>query len=203
MEIKHIAATSTKEFQLKRVAAYVRVSSDKDAAEHSLAAQISHYNEYISSYPGWIFAGIYADDGFSGTKDDRPEFQRLIADCRAGKIDMIITKSVARFARNTVTFLNTIRELKALGIKVLFETEHIESDSPMGELMISVIAMMAEQESLTASKNKRWQIQKYFEEGRPTYFRLYGYKWVNEHLEIIPEEAEIAQNVVFLTSLGG
>lgn len=92
MYIEQIPKTSITEFKLKRVAAYARVSSDKDAAEHSLEAQIDYYKNYITGYPGWIFAGIYADNGISGTKDNRPEFQRMLSDCRAGKIDLVITK---------------------------------------------------------------------------------------------------------------
>ena len=107
--------------RLERVAAYCRVSSGKDAMLHSLSAQVSHYREFIQRRPGWAYAGVYADEALTGTKDDRPEFQRLLADCRAGKIDRVLTKSVSRFARNTVTLLETVRELKKLGVAVYFE----------------------------------------------------------------------------------
>ena len=106
--------------QRKRVAAYVRVSSGKDAQLHSLSAQISYYNNYIGSRGDWELAGIYADEAMTGTKDNRPEFQKMLADCRAGKIDMVIAKSITRLARNTVTLLETARGLKALGIDVYF-----------------------------------------------------------------------------------
>ena len=109
----------------KRVAAYARVSSGKDAMLHSLSTQISYYNNYIGSRGDWELAGIYADEALTGTKEDRPEFQRMLVDCRDGKIDMIITKSLTRFARNTVTLLSTVRELKLLGIDVHFEKENI------------------------------------------------------------------------------
>ena len=104
--------------RLERVAAYCRVSSSKDAMLHSLSAQVSHYSEFIQRRPGWAYAGVYADEALTGTKDDRPEFQRLLADCRAGRIDRVITKSVSRFARNTVTLLETVREFKKLGVAV-------------------------------------------------------------------------------------
>lgn len=195
MIITEINPTSLNGLTFKKVAAYARVSSDKDTAEHSLAQQISYYNEYISTYPGWEFAGVYADEGISGTKSERPEFQRMMKDCRAGKIDLIITKSVTRLARNTVTLLDTIRELKSLGIEVFFENENIWMMSETGELMISLFAMYAEEEARTASENKRWQIKRDFERGRPTYVRLYGYKWVDGHLEIIPEEADVIRRI--------
>ena len=91
--------------RLERVAAYCRVSSGKDAMLHSLSAQVSHYSELIQRRLGWAYAGVYADEALTGTKDNRPEFQRLLADCRAGRIDRVLTKSVSRFARNTVTLL--------------------------------------------------------------------------------------------------
>lgn len=109
----------------KRVAAYARVSSGKDAMLHSLSAQVSYYSEMIQNNPQWEYVGVYADEAVTGTKDSRPEFHRLLADCRAGKIDMIITKSISRFTRNTVTMLEIVRELKSIGIGVFFEKENI------------------------------------------------------------------------------
>ena len=97
--------------QLKKVAAYARVSTGKDAMLHSLSAQVSHYAQLIQCHSGWQYVGVYADEALSGTKDSRQNFQRLIADCKAGKIDMVITKSISRFARNTVTLLQTVRDL--------------------------------------------------------------------------------------------
>ena len=99
-----------------RVAAYARVSSGKDAMLHSLSAQVSYYSQYIQNHPGWIYCGVYSDEAFTGTKENREGFQELLKECRAGNIDLIITKSISRFARNTVTLLETVRELKQLGI---------------------------------------------------------------------------------------
>ena len=101
-----------------RVAAYARVSSGKDAMLHSLAAQVDHYSTYIRHHHGWEYVGVYADEAKTGTRDSRENFQRMLTDCRAGKIDHIITKSISRFSRNTVTLLETVRELKELGISV-------------------------------------------------------------------------------------
>lgn len=109
----------------KRVAAYARVSNGKDAMLHSLSAQVSYYSKLIQKTPGWDYAGVYADEALSGTKDTRGEFQKMLADCRAGKIDLIITKSISRFARNTVTTLQTIRELRLIEVDVYFEEQNI------------------------------------------------------------------------------
>ena len=104
-----------------RVAAYARVSSGKDAMLHSLASQVDYYSTYIRHHPGWEYVGVYADEAKTGTKDSRENFQRMLADCRAGRIDHIIAKSISRFSRNTVTLLETVRERKGLGISVYFE----------------------------------------------------------------------------------
>jgi len=119
-----------------RVAAYARVSSGKDAMLNSLSSQVSYYNQYIQNKPGWIFCGVYSDAAKTGTKEDRYDFQRLLADCKAKKIDMVLTKSISRFARNTVTLLSMVRELSALQIDVYFERENLHSTSKDGELMV-------------------------------------------------------------------
>lgn len=190
--------------QRKRVAAYARVSSGKDAMLHSLSAQISYYNDYIGSRGDWKLAGIYADAALTGTKEDRPEFQRMLADCRDEKIDMVITKSLTRFARNTVTLLATVRELKLLGVDVYFEKENIHTLSSDGELMLTLLASFAQEESRSASENQKWRIQKMFEEGRPNTGRMLGYRLVDGVLQIVPEEAEIVRMIFadFLAGMG-
>ena len=125
---------------LTRVAAYARVSSGKDEMLHSLAAQVSYYSEYIQKHPGWFYFVVYADEAMTGTKDNRPEFQRLLTDCRNKQIDLILTKSISRFARNTVTLLETVRELKSLGVDVYFEEQNIHTLSGEGELMLTILA---------------------------------------------------------------
>ena len=163
------------ERKLLRVAAYARVSCDKDAMKHSLAAQISYYNEYIQRNPDWVFAGIYADEAYSGTKDDRPRFVQLIQDCKNGLIDRIITKSISRFARNTVTLLTTVRDLRRMGIGIYFEEQNIDTLTEAGELMITLLASQAQEESRATSENCKWRIRKKFEEGYTTHFNLVGY----------------------------
>ena len=112
--------------QKKRVAAYGRVSSGKDAMLHSLSTQVSYFSSLIQKQPDWIYAGVYTDEAKTGTKESREGFQRLLADCRAGKIDMVITKSVSRFARNTITVLEIVRELRTLVVDVFFEKDYIK-----------------------------------------------------------------------------
>ena len=181
---------------LKRVAAYVRVSSGKDAMLHSLSAQVSFYSNLIQRHKGWIYAGVYADEALTGTKDTRENFQRLIADCRAGKIDAIITKSISRFARNTVALLETVRELKGLGIDVYFEEQNIHSLSNDGELMLTILASYAQEESRSVSENCKWRIRKRFEKGELVNMRfMFGYRVVKGKPEPDPYTAPIVKEV--------
>ena len=188
----------------KRVCGYARVSSGKDEMLHSLAAQVSYYSNIIQSKPEWIYVGVYADEAETGTKDNRPEFMRLLADCRAGKIDLIITKSISRFARNTVTLLETVRELKSLSIGVFFEEQNIYSLSGDGELMLSILASYAQEESRSASENQKWRVKRNFEDGKPWSSRIFGYRYENGVFIIIPEEAEIVRRIYddYLSGLG-
>ena len=182
--------------KLKKVAAYARVSNGKDAMLHSLSAQISYYNGLIQTHSGWEFCGVYADEAKSGTRDNRENFVRLINDCRAGRIDMIITKSISRFARNTVTLLKTVRELKAMGIDVYFEEQNIHTISAEGELMLTILASYAQEESLSASENQKWRIRKCFQKGQIVNVRcLYGYDIVNDKLIPNPKQAEIVKEI--------
>ena len=132
--------------QRKKVAAYTRISVEKDRSINSLSTQISYYNNLIQNNPKWEYAGVYADSGISGTSiKDRAEFNRLIQDARNGMIDIILTKSISRFARNTVDLLNVVRELKEIGVEVRFEKENIISLSGDGELMLSILASFAQE----------------------------------------------------------
>ena len=187
-----------------RVAAYARVSSGKDAMLHSLSAQVSYYSEKIQANPGWEYSGVYADEDYTGTKADRPEFQRMITDCRAGKIDMVITKSVSRFARNTLTTLTVVRELKLLGIDCYFEEANIHSMSKDGELMLTILASYAQEESLSVSENCKWKIRHGFQDGKPTYTTIYGYKMKDGKFMVVPEEAKVVKAIfaLFLSGLG-
>lgn len=179
-----------------RVAAYARVSMDSDRLEHSLSAQISRYSEWIQSNPGWEYAGVFADNGISGTSTERPEFQRLMAECEAGHIDMILTKSISRFARNTLDTLVAVRRLKELGIAVRFEKEHIDTLTDKGELLLTLLASFAQEESRSISDNVKWGTRKRMEQGIPNgHFRILGYRWKDDHLVIVPEEAQIVRRI--------
>ena len=188
----------------KMVAAYARVSMESERLQHSLSAQVSYYSSLIQQNPAWEYAGVYADDGITGTKtNDRTEFNRMIADCEAGKIDIILTKSISRFARNTVDLLNAVRHLKDLGISVQFEKEHIDSLSEDGELMLTLLASFAQEEVRSLSDNVKWGTRKRFEKGIPNgRFQIYGYRWDGDHLVVEPEEAKIVK-LIYVNFLNG
>ena len=181
----------------KRVAAYARVSMETERLQHSLSAQISYYNDKIQKNPDWLFAGVYVDDGISGTGTaKREEFNRMIADADAGKIDIILTKSISRFARNTVDLLETVRHLREIGVEVWFERENIHSLSGDGELMLSILASFAQEESRSLSDNCKWGIRKRMEQGIPNgHFRVYGYRWEGDELVPVPEEVAIVKRI--------
>lgn len=187
----------------KRAAAYARVSVSSGAQLHSLSAQISHYTRMISERPDWSFAGVYADEGISGTgTQHREEFRRLMNDCAEGRIDVVITKSVSRFARNTVDLLENVRRLRAIGVEVLFERENISTADPAGEFMLAVLASVAQEESRSISENVRWGIRRGFERGRLNSFVLYGYRAEGGRLVPVPEEAEVVR-LIFRNFLAG
>lgn len=181
----------------KRVAAYARVSMETDRLNHSLSAQVSYYSKLIQKNPDWIYAGVFADNGISGTGTaNRIEFQKMIASADRGEIDIILTKSIQRFARNTVDLLQTVRHLKDIGVEVRFEKENIRSLSGDGELMLSILASFAQEESISISKNVKWGTRKRFEKGIPNgKFRIYGYQWEGDTLVPVPEEAAIVKRI--------
>lgn len=190
--------------KLKRVAAYARVSIGKDAMLHSLAAQVSYYSELIQHNPEYEYVGVYADEGLSGTRESRPEFQRMLKDCRDGKNDRILCKSISRFARITVVLLETVRELKGLGVSVYFEEQNIDTMSGDGEFMLSILASFAQEESRSVSENCKWRVRKKFEQGIPTGFGMYGYEVRNGSFTIVPEEAEVVRRIfrMYLDGMG-
>ena len=164
---------------------------------HSFSAQVSHYSQLIQSNPQWQYAGVYADRGISGTgTKKRAEFNRMIADCEAGKIDIILVKSVSRFARNTLDLLQTVRHLRELGISVRFEEQNIDSLTDEGELMLTLMASVAQAESEAISENVKWAIRKAFQKGiGNTKRRTFGYHWVEGTMTVIQEEAEIVERI--------
>ena len=181
----------------KKVAAYARVSMESERMNHSLSAQISYYSSLIQKNPDWQYAGVFADDGVSGTGTaKRSEFRRMIETAENGEIDIILTKSIQRFARNTVDLLETVRHLKDIGVEVRFEKEHINSMSGDGELMLTILASFAQEESRSISENVKWGTRKRFEKGIPNgKFRVYGYRWEGDELVIVPEEAKIVRRI--------
>ncbi len=194
-EIQQVKFNNLSAPKLVRVAAYARVSSVKDAMHHSLMAQVSYYRNLIENRSEWLFVGVYADEAKTGTKDTRENFVRLLADCREGKIDLILTKSISRFARNTITLLETIRALKDMGVGVFFEEQNIHTLSGDGELMLSILASYAQEESYSASENQKWKIRKKFEEGIPCTTCMLGYKNQDGRFVIVPEEAELVRRI--------
>ena len=203
MRIVVIPAKSREEIRqaerLLRVAAYCRVSTDQEEQESSYEAQISYYTDKIEKNAEWQMAGIFADEGITGTQaKKRPEFLKMIRKCRERKIDLILTKSLSRFARNTVDSLKYIRELKALGIAIVFEKENINTLETDTEMMLTIMSCFAQAESESISKNVSWGIRQSFKNGNVPmqYARLLGYrKGDDDKPEIVPEEAEIVKEI--------
>ena len=179
-----------------RVCAYARVSKEKESMIHSLNAQVGYYAKFIQKNNKWKYIGVYADEGISGTRNDRPEFQRMMEDARNGGIDLIVTKSVSRFARNVVTLLRACRELKNLKVDVFFEEQNLYLISAAGEMMLTLFASVAEEEAKNVSQHMRWRIQKDMERGMiwggndP-----FGYHIEKRVFSIIPEEAVVVKRI--------
>lgn len=199
IEPRQSLIVNKEQYHQQRVAAYCRVSTDSEEQLTSYTNQKKVYTEMIAAKPEWEFAGLYADEGISGTRaDKRPQFQKMINDCIAGKIDYIITKSVSRFARNTVDCLDHVRMLKAKGIGIYFEEQNIDTLQIDSELYLVIYAGFAQSESESISKNVTWTFRKRFEEGRPifNYKCLLGYqKGEDGEPEIVPEEAVIVERI--------
>ena len=194
--IKRVEFVAPRRMDVLRVAAYARVSTGKDAMLHSLSAQVSYYSNLIQKHPGWLYVGVYADEALTGTKDSRENFQRLLDACRRGEVDMVITKSISRFARNTVTLLESIRELKELGVDVFFEEQNIHTMSADGELMLTILASYAQEESRSASENQKWRVRKGFEQGELLNWRfMLGYNIDKDGITVNPEEAELVRDI--------
>lgn len=206
IEPKRSMTVDKEKYRQKRVAAYCRVSTDSEEQLVSYANQKKVYTEMIASRKDWCFAGLFADEGKSGTRaDKRPEFNKMINDCLAGKIDYIITKSVSRFARNTVDCLDYVRMLKSKGIGVYFEEQQIDTLKTDSELYLVIYAGFAQSESESISKNITWSVRKKFEEGTPVfmYKRFLGYKkGADGEPEIVPSEAAIVERIFNLYLAG-
>lgn len=195
MKIRKIERSAPAMRPKLRVAAYARVSVD--TLHHSLAAQVSFYSALIQQNPEWEYTGVYADEGITGTSTaQRDAFKRLIADCDAGKIDLVLVKSISRFARDTVDCLHTVRHLKERGIAIRFERENIDSMSEDGELLLTLLASFAQEESRSIGDNIRWGVRRRFSEGIPNGHKApYGYIWDGEMFRIVPHEGEIVKEI--------
>ena len=195
-----LSAQSQISVKKRRVAAYARVSTEKDEQQNSYEAQIEYYTRYIKSNPEWIFVDIYSDEGITGTSIKRRDgFNRMIEDALAGKIDLIVTKSVSRFARNTVDSLTTVRKLKDKGVEVYFEKENIFTLDSKGELLITIMSSLAQEESRSISENTTWGQRKRFADGIMSlgYSNFLGYKkGANPgDMEIVEEEAVVVRRI--------
>ena len=180
-----------------RVAAYCRVSTASDEQKASLDTQKTHYETYIRSNPEWEYAGLYYDEGISGTSQNgRNGLLALISDCEKRKIDLVLTKSISRFARNTTDCIEITRKLLSFGVRILFEKENIDTGSMESELMLSILGSLAESESVSISENEKWSVRKRFE--NDTYIISappYGYKNENGRMVIVPEQAEVVKRI--------
>ena len=177
------------------MAAYARVSTASDEQLNSVEAQKDYFAKLIHQRPDWIFIDVYADEGITGTSINRREaFNRMVTDALAGNIDLIVTKSISRFARNTVDTLNTIRQLKAANVEVFFEKENIYTMDSKGEFLITLLSSIAEEESRSISENVKWGQRKRFADGKYSvpYKHFLGYrKGADGSMEIVPEEAKV------------
>lgn len=186
----HVIEPRSEQRKKLRVCAYCRVSTEDEELENSLQNQISYYEEVIKSNPEYEFKGVYYDFGISGFKEKRPEFQKMLKEAKAGNIDLIITKSVSRFARNTYTTLKEVRELKDYGVGIFFELQNIYTLSEEGEVLITLLSAFAQAESESARIGAKMVYQRKYENGEPVQYleRSFGYKKKND--EYVPDEKE-------------
>lgn len=189
---------------VKRVAAYCRISTDLTAQQTSLETQVNAFRQKISQHVGWRLADIYADDGVTGTSAaKRPEFMRMVRDCEAGKIDYIITKSISRFARNTLECLSYIRYLQGLGVQLWFEKEGIDTGTAFSEMLLTILAAFAQEESRSISENQKWSIRKRFEAGIEKWSFTFGYRRSQQGEYLIhPLEGETVRRIFYLYEHG-
>ena len=197
--ISRFTAVPINEKKKRRTAAYARVSTDSEEQLTSYAAQVDYYTNYIKGRDDWEFVAVYTDEGITGTNTKHREgFKRMVADALDGKIDLIVTKSVSRFARNTVDSLTTVRQLKEKGVEIYFEKENIWTLDSKGELLITIMSSLAQEESRSISENCTWGQRKRFADGKVTvpFKRFLGYdRGPDGNLVLNPEEAVIVQRI--------
>ena len=201
MEVTRIAGQEEK--QIKNVAAYARVSTLQEEQELSYNSQKEYYEAYIRSVPNWNFVGMYADQGKSGVREDRPEFTRMLNDAYAGKIDTILVKSISRFARNAIVTQNVVHKLKAHNVEVIFDEQKLSSFNRNSEMVLNMMATVAEHESRSISKNIRWALDKRAEQGIRNYGnnRVLGYDEVDGVL--VPNESAWVVRYMYEQSAAG
>lgn len=189
---------------LKRVAGYARVSVDRTPSSESLKAQTSFLKRRIQTTKGWVDCGVFLDLGFSGTRTSRPGFTALMEKCDRGEVDMVLTKSISRFCRNTVDLLSTVRHLKEIGVEVYFDENRISTFSTDGELLLTLLAAQAQEESRSISENVLWTFRKKFENGEGLPHDLMGYRWDGKKYVIVEKEAETVRNIfdLYLSGFG-
>lgn len=188
-----------------KVAAYCRVSTKSEKQETSYLTQVSVYTHKIESHPGWVLAGIYADHGISGTQAERrPQFLKMVKDCEAGMIDIVLCKSISRFSRNTLDAVSYIRKLKELGVRIIFEKEGIDTGSEYSEMLLTVLAAFAQEESRSHSENVKWGKRTRAMKGSELLIPVYGYQKNADgtNYEIIPEEAKVVRMIFDLYEHG-
>lgn len=192
-----VIETKKEHDQKIRVAAYCRVSTDKDAQADSLENQMEAFRYQLTLHSNWKLVNIYADEGLSGTcAEKRPKFLEMTRDCKHGKIDYIITKSISRFARNTLDCIGYVREFQKYGTQVFFEKEGIDTGDSTSEMVLTIMASFAQEESRSISENVKWGIRKRFEKGEEPKVPIYGYCHTKVQLfQIVPEEAEIIREI--------
>ena len=207
-QVRVIPGRNAPEFgllQIKRACAYVRVSTGHDAQLNSLQNQTEYYERKIKTNRGYAFCGIYSDAGISGSREDRPGFVAMMEAARAGLVDVILTKSISRFARNTELLLRSVRELRSLSIGVIFEEHRIDTLSAEGELLLTILASIAEEERRSVSKNIQWSIRAGYKRGKPSdgIQRLYGFrKSPDGRIEIDPGQAAVIERIYRLYLAG-
>ena len=201
MEVTRIAGQEEK--QIKNVAAYARVSTLQEEQELSYNSQKEYYEAYIRSVPNWNFVGMYADQGKSGVREDRPEFTRMLNDAYAGKIDTILVKSISRFARNAIVTQNVVHKLKAHNVEVIFDEQKLSSFNRNSEMVLNMMATVAEHESRSISKNIKWALDKRAEQG----IRNYGNNHVLGYDEVdgvlVPNESAWVVRYMYEQSAAG
>lgn len=195
-KIEQVTPAKPVRVKLVNVAAYARVSTARERQLSSIAAQVSYYSRLIQSTPGWVYAGVFTDEGITGTKTSgRQGLAGLMELARNGGVDIVLCKSISRLARNTLDLLRIVRELKNLGVSIRFEREHIDTATADGELLLTLLASFAQEESASLSANVKWAIRQGFKQGKTNSFVLYGYRWDGERFHIEAREAEAIRRI--------